>query len=217
MTLKQCISAALAAAVIFAGAANAQNQMASPSGQMLSDISIDEFISKLGGAGITAELMEGDGQSHVIKAATPGGATFFLYMRTCEGAPLRCELIQPSAYFNATGVTLSQINEFMVQRSASSYAVLLPNGIGAVSTKIWLVGGVTQDNLFHELAAFLYDADNFISSIQPGTAAQVSFKPTRNQALGHFGAAARPDAADVNSVGVNAPVFMTDSLRVFVD
>lgn len=218
MNLKQVLTVAAAAVTaLSAGGALAQNQMASPGGTVFSGISASDLMAELNAAGVATELMDSEDGEPSIKAVTSGGATFFLFMRSCDGAPLRCSLIQTNAYFSAAGVTLGQLNEFMIQQSVTSYSMLLPGDVGTVSAKIWLTGGIARDNLLFELAAFLYDADNLVSSLQPGTAAQVSFKPSRSRVAGDAAGRVRPDAADVNPVGVNAPRFLTGSLETFVE
>ena len=143
-------------------------------------------------------------------------------MRQCNGPGISalCQLVEPFGYFNGSGVTLAQINEFNLTKANASLAGLIPDGRGLVASKIWLNQGVTAANFGFRVGLFFMDVDLMLNAINPGTLASVSYD---GEAVSGGGLASvsyqKSDDIDwkVNSVGHNAPEFMNDSIRDLVD
>jgi hypothetical protein len=112
-------------------------------------------------------------------AASAGGDVVHIAMRACagSGAASPCQLIQPYGFFNGQGVTFDQINNFNMNVGAIATAALLPDSRGIMASKIYLVGGVTKDNVAFELGTYFLDIARLLQSVKPGLVAQISYRP----------------------------------------
>ncbi|GJL95307.1 MAG: hypothetical protein DHS20C05_17120 [Hyphococcus sp.] len=216
--------AAFAAATVSASAQN--SQLSQPQAiQVMVSISAEDMISLFQELDVPATFAsEIEGNIKIIEVDADG-ASAYIALSECEGAGVAaaCKLVGPFAYFNGTGVTLAQINTFNLTQTRLSFAGLLDNGNGIIATKVYLEGGVGVANFLFDLGYFFYDAAALLMAIEPGVIAQVNYTPDPN-ALGVSRQAASildfdlPDGQvfKVNSVGRNAPTFMTDSLEALI-
>ncbi len=220
------LAALVWAAVLGVTGASAQNQQFSTSPAMMTSVSPAELIAILTEVEFNASYKGESGGSHIIEVNEDGAFVYFS-LEICEGAGLtaRCGLLQPFGFFDATGVTFGQVNDFNLERSKISMAGLLGEGEGIIATKIYTGAGVSQDHLTMSMGLFFMDLDTIIAAIYPGAAAQVSYKPAaQTSKISNIGAGAglapvRAPEGDwaINSVGVNAPTFMTERLRQIVE
>ena len=204
--------------VCFFSSALAQNQMM-PS--TIDTISRASMIQLLQDNGFSAEAAGETATSEIIKVTASGGGVFYMYLRSCEiiASVNKCDMIQPLAYFRSSGVTLSMTNELLRDKFVVAYAILLENNRGVISSKIILSGGVRRENIIAELAGYLYDVENLISAIKPGTIAQINYD---SESI--YAGVAFPDFPSnlasggqpyVNPVGARAPKFLTEQLKAF--
>lgn len=205
--------------------AKAQNLQLSQSQTISDSISVTEmteFLQLVGFQTKPPQEFDADQDSIKIIEAELDGGIFYFALRECSGPGVaaQCQLLESFGYFNGSGVTLSQVNTFNLTKSATSTAGLIPDGRGIISSKIRFAGGITPDNFGLLLALFFVDIDVMLNAISPGTLASVNFEATPHN--GH-GLAANDfrQSADiawkVNSVGHNAPDFMNDNIRAFLD
>ena len=220
------LAAILAGSGIGSGA-QAQNQQFVQQPTIVGSVSVNEIIIFLNAAEFSAQLLQefDDGGSPAkIVEATSDGLTIYFGLRECNGAGVtaRCQLVEPFAYFNGSGVTLSQLNTFNLSQSKPSFAGLLPEGNGIISSKIWLTQGVTPGNFGFQVGIFLLDIDLVLGAITPGTLASVNY--TDDNDTTSRGLIARQPYRErqnvdwqVNAVGPKAPDFMNDAVRGLVN
>ncbi len=217
------VIAAAIIAMLSAGQATAQNtQLNSGFGPAFDKVTTQWVSDLMSEREFSAVLIEQADTADFLEVTAPSGAVFYIAVRGCDaGAPRQCDLIQPYAFFNASGVTFAQVNDFMENKFVVSYAYLSPGDKGTIASKIILSGGVTSGNVVEEMARFFYDLDNLIDSISVGTIAQIDFKQTHDLSgvdtpkIGNK----HSDGTNffINAVGVNAPDFLTDDFKALVD
>lgn len=216
------IMALVLAGVVFSGNASAQNSQLSATAAVFDSATSQWVAALFNEGGFSAAIIEQSAAFDQIEVTAPSGGVFYVAVRACdESTPKRCGMLQPYALFDATGVTLSDLNAMLRDNFAVSYAYLQPDNHGTIASKITLSGGVTKGNVIQELAAYFYDLDNLIAAISPGTRAEVNFAPADglsragvpkidNTLMGN-------DDLVVNAVGLNAPKFMTEALKALAD
>jgi len=170
---------AIAAAVIFVHAcgAAAQPQTSNPlfaTPQIITTYSVNEMIALLEEAGLTARFATEwpAGEYDKVVETTIEDVTVYFNLRGCEaeGADAPCKIVQPTMYFEGSGATLAKLNAFHLDRSSVSVAGLGENGDVTFWSKIWLVDGVTLDNLKFMIGMFLNDAEALSRSLFETTA-----------------------------------------------
>lgn len=209
--------------------ASAQNQLQFGSGALVKSMSPSELLSLLQTNGLNASYLEENGGNHYIEV-NQNGAVMYFAMRECSqggGLASRCGTIQPFGYFNATGVTFAQINAFNIERSRIGFAGLNPSGRGIIGAKIYLQAGVSNDHVPFSIGLFYLDLDTLIAAINPGTMASIVYNSAEapeskisNNALGLAAGDLRlANGAQwrVNRVGANAPSFLNDAFRAYLD
>ncbi len=214
--------AVAAMAVCVSTTASAQNLQLNEAPTIRETATSQWVVDVFQGTPLTATVVVRETDHETVQVIAPSGASFFISLLGCDTTtPKNCGILQPFAFFDATGVTLNQINSMVRDNFALSHAYLDTDGDGVLITKIVLVGGVADKNDFEELGAFLIDIDNLISAISTGPRAEVSFEePT--SAVGkrvskvQNGLIASGDYV-VNKVGPNAPKFLTEETKAFFD
>lgn len=215
-------AAAVLAAAFAPLAASAQNMQLSERPAVIEAVSSQWVANLFAERGFSVAIVEQTPTHDTVQVTAPTGGVFYIAVRACEGAsPKLCAMLQTYALFDASGVTLNHINKMTRDHFVLSYAFLNVDGTGVVATKVHLAGGVTKENVTSELAGYLYDLDNLVDAITAGQLAEVHFKTA------HESAGAVKSKIDnvssstgeffVNSVGANAPKFLTDDLRALVD
>ncbi|MHA7870981.1 MAG: YbjN domain-containing protein [Hyphococcus sp.] len=218
-----CAAMAAMMGTMMAGAlASAQNtQLRSGYGPVFERITSDRVVNLLASNGYSANVVGQTETSDYVEVTTAGGGVFYLSVRACdESVPRQCSMVQPFMRFNADGVTFAQINQLLGEKFVVSYVILEPENKGVIMSKIVLSGGVTDGNILAEIARYIYDVDNFLDAIDPGVIAQINFTGTHALA-----GVDMPLAADlpenfeifVNAVGPNAPDFLNEQIKVYVD
>lgn len=209
--------------------ASAQNQLQSGGG-LITSYSPAELVALLQQTELNARYVEENDGVHYLEVNEDGAIVYF-GLRDCAGAgqEARCNIIQPFGFFAGNGVTLAQLNAFNLDQAMVSVAGLNSDGSGVIGSKIFLQGGVSQTHVMLSLGLYFLDLDTIISAIRPGTLADVSFDaaPDRNgskisnSVRGVLYDGQQLSAADrvwqVNAVGANAPSFMNDVLRAYMD
>ena len=157
--------------------AMAQNQMSANQASLISSVSPDELVNVLQSGQFNAQYLEEDNGTHIVELNNNGAIVYFA-LRECTGAgaQARCGVLQPFGFFNASGVTFGQINEYNLNRSRFSYAGLMNDGRGVVATKVYLQAGVSELHLVFSLGLYFLDLDTLLTAIQPGAIAGVSFQ-----------------------------------------
>lgn len=217
--MKQAICALGALGICALGEASAQNNQfaAQP---VIGGITTNEVIAILQSATLTAALIDEDQNGVKTIEASSGDNTVYVALRDCQGAGAAapCALVQPFGLFPAGGVTLDQINNYNINVSAVATAGLMPDNRGVIATKIYLVGGTTQNNLIFELALFFNDIDLLLKSVTPGVIARISY-PTEalDASRAGFGATLKGRVYTMNAVGGGAPGLMTETIRAALD
>ena len=203
--------------------ATAQNQQLSAANQSVATISSQDVVNLLNANDVSAQVIRQTDGSEFVQATVSNGGTFYIGMRACEGSTgvRRCEMLQPYALFDASGLTFNQINELHLNKLSTGTIVLLPDSQGIVGAKIHLAGGVQNDNLLEEMALFLFDVDKTVSAISPGAIADVNFvgeSPIAGLDARRVSKHLKADEAiHINAVGANAPKFLPDSLAPLVE
>jgi len=216
------ISAISIFAVIFSSSAYAQNSQLSAGVSVIDSVTSEWAVTLLTEIGFSVEILEQTETADHLQVTAPSGGVFYMALRACnDSAPRQCSLIQPYAFFNATGVTYADMNELLRNKFAVSHAFLSPNNKGTIASKIILAGGVTKGNIVVELARYFYDLDNLFESIRTGTKAEVNFEPM-NQISGINTSKIRNsqtanDDLIINAVGQNAPKFLLQDLKALID
>lgn len=212
------LGGALGALLAFAGGAAVAQSTPFPGAQgaVITKTSTNDVIAFFQRAGLAAQMIaeEADGTKTIEVGG--GGDTAYIAMRGCDGqgAAARCEVVQPYGFFNASGVTYDQINNFNLSASAIAVAGLLPDGRGVLGSKIYLNGGVTFANVEYELAVYFADISRLLQAIKPGVIAEVNW----NQSPVDGGAVGSPplksrDETHVNAVGAGRMGLLTDEMR----
>ena len=208
MKYLQAVAGALALA--FASGASAQNTQLNQSPALYEAVTTQWLIDLFAARGFNAVMVESLNTHDTLQVTSPGGGVFYVAARSCEGAaPKQCSLVQIYALFDASGVTLGQVNTMVRDAFVLSYAFLTDDGNGVLATKISLWGGVTEENVVQEVAAYFHDLDNLMSSIESGQLATVRFDTDHDAAglrkakIDNLGGA----GFVVNPVGPNAPQF----------
>ena len=188
----------------------------------IESISSADIVEMLSDVGFTANVLQQDASGDLIEVAA-GGGTFYIFMRVCEAAPAgsQCQMVQPFANFNASGVTLGMVNQLVRERFIYSYAVLNDQSSGTIAAKIILSGGVNRQNVLEELGLFLFDVESLFSAITPGTIAQVNYSGGEKRSSGIAKPAVAKHLTDsdglvVNATGAGAATFLTDDLRALI-
>lgn len=208
--------------------AYAQNQLQSGGG-VITSFSPAEMVDLLGRAGLNASYAEESEGVHYVEVNQDGASVYFA-LRGCAGAGqgARCDIIQPFGFFAGTGVTLAQLNAYNLEVASIAVAGLNDDGSGLIGSKIYLQAGVTNDHVMLSLGLFFLDLDSIIAAIMPGTIADVSFEAMQNREGSKISNRARGVLHDgmelpndrawrVNAVGANAPSFMKDAFRAYLD
>jgi len=212
----------LSAFLAFAAApALAQNTQFVEGPKAVSAISTNEVIAILQAAQLSARMIEDAADGTKTIEAAAGEDVVYIAMRACagSGAASPCQLIQPYGFFNGQGVTFDQINNFNMNVGAIATAALLTDGRGIMASKIYLVGGVTKDNVTFELGSYFLDIARLLQSVKPGLVAQISYKP---EALTAATAGFEPppfpagETPHVNFVGEAHGALATDAIRKLV-
>lgn len=215
----------LTAAVLtaaFTSGASAQNMQLTQRPPVIEAVTAQWVIDLLAQRQFVGVVVDQTPTHDTLEVTSPGGGVFYIAIRACSGdAPKRCSMLQNFALFDASGVTLSQINTMVRDNFAASYAFLNPEGVGVLANKVFLNGGVTEQNIVTEIGGYLYDLDNLGASIRNGQLATVNFEVRHDAAaLGKTkidnGFSLNGDYI-VNPVGRNAPTFSTDELRALVE
>ncbi|MEM9170056.1 MAG: hypothetical protein AAGC56_10410 [Pseudomonadota bacterium] len=216
MTAVKSVAAAVLAGAVFALSAPASAQNGPGDRTIVLDsLTVPEFAELFQSAGFATAVQVGPNNFPMIEVTAPGGGTFYVFARKCaEAGEARCDTFELVAYFMATGVTFSAVNDLHTRSVVRSTIMLLDQTRGVVSTKLLMSGGVSPNNIGHHVGVFLSDSDKVISAIAPGVKATVSFeKPASGLARPAQGALhADLDDPVLNAVGLNAPGF---SGRVF--
>lgn len=202
--------------------ASAQNTQLSQAQAVIRSATAQWAIDLFSEHGLSAVLIEQTSEHDTLQVTSSTGGVFYVALRACEGtAPKRCEMLQTFALFDGAGVTLNQINTMVRDNFVLSYAFLKANGDGVIASKIFLTGGVTEDNVLTELAGYFHDLDKMIASIQSGTLAEVRFRSTDRRS-GAFpskilNVAGQEAELTVNAVGSGAPKFLPDDMKALID
>ena len=217
------ISRILAASVILCASAPAfaQNNQFIDGPKAVSAISTNEIIAILQSVQLNARMIDESADNTKTIEVSAGGDVVYIAMRSCAGAGAAspCQLVQPYGFFNGQGVTFDQINNFNMNVGAIATAALLPDSRGIMASKIYLVGGVTQNNIAFELGVYFMDISRLLQSVKPGLVAQISYRP---EALTAATAGFEPpplpegEAPHVNFVGEAHGALATDAVRTLV-
>jgi hypothetical protein len=221
MNIIKIIAIAMVGAA-FTSVASAQNTQLSASASVFETATTQWVSTLFNDMGFSTTVVHESEASDHLQVTASSGAVFYVSIRSCDdSAPKQCSMIQPYAFFNATGVTYSDINEMLRNNFVVSYAYLTPGDKGTVVSKIILSGGVAKGNVVQELARYFYDLDNLIDAISTGTKADVSFEPMHE--LSGVGIPKIDNSMTerrdliVNAVGPNAPKFLTQDLKALID
>lgn len=213
-----------------ASGALAQNQLSPAENQIVTSVSPGELVLILQSGDLNARYMGEDGGSHTVEVNQSGSVVYFA-LRDCAGIgqQARCALVQPFGFFDAAGVTLSQINDFNLNRSLFSYSALTNDSRGIVATKIYMQAGVSSQHLLFSLGLYFLDLDTLLSAIIPGSIAEISYdaadrkvgaasKLSNAKAISDLSAfVADRERFRTNRTGENAPSFLNDAFRAYLD
>ena len=180
----QLISAALAALVVLAAPQASRAQTNSlgtldpATDPLLTSLSPDALINLLAErAQFTGEIISEPGTQPIfVRFTAPTGANVFAGFANCSGtdATAQCTMVEMFTYFDASGTTLSVVNNFNVATSFIATASITPDGRGYLASKTYLNGGVKQANLLNQIGLYFLDIDRLIRALQPGIGTQVS-------------------------------------------
>lgn len=176
--------ASMLSAALISFPAHAQNAL-SASPEVIESLSASDMIAIMQSAGFASSLVEEDATTNtkIVEASIEGGGSVYIALRSCDGAggDAACRLIQPYGLFPSNGVTLSQINDYNMERSQIAMAGLMQGDAGIIGAKIYLVNGVAFNNFLHSMGLFLQDVDRLVEAIQPGALAEVAYRPIESE------------------------------------
>lgn len=141
--------------------------------EVITSYSVNEMIALLATAGLEARFaMEWpDGDNDKAVETTIEGVTVYFNLRACasEGADAPCQIVQPTIYFEGDGVSLAQLNNYHLNKSRASVAGLEEDGDITFWSKIWLIDGITLENLKSMIGLFLADAEMLSQALYGGS------------------------------------------------
>lgn len=199
---------AVAMSMSFIGGANAQVRKRSVEDRIINSISSNELILTMRYFSARARLVTDNeaAREKILEAQMTEGTVYF-FLSDCNGpgAFAQCTMVQPTLYYNGSGVTLSQLNDFNLDAGTVSTAGLLSDGRGVVYRKISLTGGVTASNLRLSIEEFLDDAEALLRSIDPSGAPSVRIPASAVTPQNSMLNLTLEEPIVVNSVGANSP------------
>jgi hypothetical protein len=184
----------LAAAAAMTAPAGAQTNGALAGS--LQSISIADATAMLGEIGVASQAQSpGAGLAPMLIAQTDGGAKFLIGFFDCaDAANARgCKQVMVSTAQSSAGVEFDDMNAFNGSSSVTTVVYEPTNQILIFGRNIFAQGGLGRENFKVQVALFLQDMQQFVSTRSAG-AASVSFG-VQPRLKGKISALAAPEGA----------------------
>jgi len=143
----------------------------------LQSFSIADTATMLRDLGVASKPQSaGAGQAPLLLAETDGGAKFLIGFFDCADAPNAkgCKQVMVSTAQSSSGVEFDDINAFNGSSSVTTVVYEPTNQILIFGRNIFAQGGLGRENFKVQVALFLQDMQNFVSTRRAG-ASSVSF------------------------------------------